>query len=89
MQKTAYDKKKGFHTTYKEDDLILVSKPISPSVKHFRKFKNCNSGAWKIKKVNSPWTYLVHHLKTNKQIVCHYDTMKLIPAANFGGPPYA
>lgn len=80
LQKATYDKKKRFHTTYKEDDLILVWKPLSPSVKDFRKFKNCYSGPWKIKKVISPWTYLVQHLKTNKETVCHFDTMKLIPA---------
>jgi hypothetical protein len=65
---------------YKEGDLVLIWKPLSPSIKDFRKFKNCYSGPWKIVKVLSTWTYLVRHMKTtSKQCVVHFDTMKLIP----------
>ena len=81
IQKMGYDKKKSFHTTYKEGDLVLVWKPLSPSIKDYRKFKNCYSGPWRIVKVLSPWTYLVEHLKhPTKQCVVHFDTMKIIPA---------
>ena len=79
LQKAAYDKKKGFHTSYKENDLVLVWKPLSPSIKQFRKFKTSYSGPWIVMKVLSPWTYLVKHVKTLKQNVVHFDTMKLIP----------
>ena len=80
LQKMGYDKKKGFHTTYYEGDMVLVWKPLSPSIKDYRKFKNCYSGPWKIVKVLSPWTYLVEHSKYDtKQCVVHFDAMKLIP----------
>ncbi|KAL5264824.1 hypothetical protein ACHWQZ_G005783 [Mnemiopsis leidyi] len=61
-QKKTYDRKKGFHTNYKEKDLVLVWKPLSPAVKDYRKFRNCYSGPWQIKKVLSQWTYLVQHI---------------------------
>ena len=79
LQKASYDKKKGFHTTYSEGDTIVVWIPLSPSVKDYRKFKNNYSGPWKIKKVLSKWTYLVQHLKNDKERVVHFDTMRLIP----------
>ncbi|KAL5253942.1 hypothetical protein ACHWQZ_G013641 [Mnemiopsis leidyi] len=79
LQKSTYDRKKGFHTTYKEGDIVLVWKPLSPALKIFRKFANCYSGPWKIVKVISQWTYLVEHVKTRKQDVVHYNTMKMIP----------
>jgi hypothetical protein len=80
LQKNFYDKKKGFHTTYKEGDLVMVWKPLSPSIKHFRKFRNCFSGPWFIKKVLSQWTYLVEHqLYPTKRQVVHFDTLRHIP----------
>jgi hypothetical protein len=81
LQKTFYDKKKGFHTSYNEGDLVMVWKPLSPSIKHFRKFRNCFSGPWVIKKALSQWTYLVENQRypTKRQVV-HFDTLRHIPA---------
>ena len=39
-QKLAYDKKKGFHTTYATGDHVMLWKPLSPTIKNYRK----NSG---------------------------------------------
>ncbi|KAL5248426.1 hypothetical protein ACHWQZ_G017569 [Mnemiopsis leidyi] len=80
-QKKTYDRKKGFHTNYKEKDLVLVWKPLSPAVKDYRKFRNCYSGPWQIKKVLSQWTYLVQHIHNSKLCVVHFDTLKLIPSS--------
>ena len=79
MQKQMYDKKKGFHTTYKVGDLVLHWKPLSPAVKDYRKFRNTYSGPWKINKVLSRWTYLIQNQNTSKVDVVHFDTLKHIP----------
>jgi hypothetical protein len=80
-QKISYDKKKGFHTSYKENDLVLVWKPLSPAIKDYRKLRNCYSGPWCIKRVLSQWTYLVQHVHSSKQSVVHFDSLKLIPSS--------
>lgn len=78
-QKAAYDKKKGFHTTYKVGDQVLLWKPLSQSVKDYRKFKNCFSGPWIIEQIYSSWTYGIRNVKTQRFEVAHYDSMRYLP----------
>ena len=78
-QKQAYDKKKGFHTTYNIGDHVLIWKPISRSIKDYRKFQNHYSGPWEIQKILSKWTYQVKNLATQKVEVTHFDKLKYVP----------
>eukprot|EP00116_Pleurobrachia_bachei_P000710 sb/3460972/ len=87
-QKLQYDKKRGFHTDYDVGDLVLVWRPIPPTVTNYRKFYNKFSGPWKIQKILSQWTYEVLNLSTNKVIVTHFDTLRKIPD-NMRGIPTA
>ena len=77
--KHLFDRKKGFHVVYKENDRVLVLKPLPPTVTEFRKFKNGYTGPWKITRVLSDWTYLVNHERyPSKQQVVHFNSMRLI-----------
>ena len=78
-QKAAYDKRKGFHTTYKIGDHVLLWKPLSPTIKHYRKFRNCFSGPWKIMEILSQWTYRIKNVGTGKEEMAHYDSLRFVP----------
>jgi hypothetical protein len=84
-QKIAYDKRKGFHTTYKVGDQVLLWKPLSPQIKTFGKFRNCFSGPWVIVKIYSLWTYLIKNVSTVKCEVAHFDKLRFVPP-NLSGP---
>lgn len=78
-QKAAYDKKKGFHTSYQVGDHVLLWKPLSPSIKHYRKLKNCFSGPWEIVEILSQWTYRIRNIDTMKIEIAHFDSLRFMP----------
>ena len=80
-QKLAYDKKRGFHTTYEVGDKVLVWKPLPPTVTDFRKFRTRFSGPWRVEKVLSDWTYQLKNDATSKVIVTHFDSLRKIPTS--------
>eukprot|EP00116_Pleurobrachia_bachei_P000409 sb/3460671/ len=78
-QKLAYDKKRGFHTTYTVGEKALVWKPLPVTVRDYRKFRTKFSGPWTVNKVLSEWTYQLKNDNTGKLVVTHFDSLRKIP----------